>query len=99
MHIVLVIITMFLNFSLQVPVDNNITYDAFRDLLTELFLREGLTQERILVLFVFCSDLAIRLLRDSAIDFFERCISWSTRYIKEKICGWVQEHGGWVSPN
>merc|ERR1719278_2294718 len=39
----------------------SITQDNFSQLLSELFHDGGITQERILVLFFFCSDLALRV--------------------------------------
>ena len=80
---------------LQVGI-REINYDQFFDLLTELFLGDGVTRERILVLFFFCSDLAIRTLKQQAVNIFQRCLEWSQRYIIERVCLWVQEQGGWV---
>ncbi len=74
-----------------------ISYDQFFDLLTELFLAGGVTRERILVLFFFCSDLAIRTLRQQTVDIFQRCLAWSQKYIVDRVCLWVQQQGGWVS--
>ena len=44
------------------PVPNS-PQDNFSLLLSELFHDGGVTQERVLVLFFFCSDLAVRALR------------------------------------
>ena len=74
----------------------DISYEQFYDLLTELFLGDGMTRERILVLFFFCSDLAIRTLRQQAVNIFQKCLEWSQRYIIDRVCLWVQQHGGWV---
>lgn len=81
-------------FTLQV--NTNITYEEFKDLLSELFAAGGITKERIVVLFFFCSDVAIRSLQ-RGMDLFSRVISWSLSFITEFVCSWVRSHGGWVS--
>jgi hypothetical protein len=81
----------------QIGVDE-ITFDQFEDLLSELFHGGTITRERIVVLFFFCSDLAIRTLR-LQINYFEKFIRWSLKYIAERVCAWVKDRGGWVSNN
>jgi hypothetical protein len=62
-----------------------------------ILLQEGgVTSERVVVLFFFCSDLAIRALRKNLRDRFDFITYCSQRYIMEKFSVWVQEHGGWV---
>ena len=79
---------------------DQIDYGQFRDMLSELFAYGGgITKERIVVLFFFCSDLAIRTLKEKMIDLFKRFIDWSCFYIVEKVAAWVRRHGGWVSTN
>ena len=72
---------------------------GFTSLLDELLHGDNgsITREKIVVLFFFCSDLAIHHLKASMMDLFERCISWSLQFIVKHVCGWVQKHGGWVS--
>lgn len=75
----------------------NITsYSEFRHLLTALFNPGGITHSRIIVLFFFCSDVAIRCLK-SGINLFKRFMCWSYQYFAEYVCDWVREHGGWVA--
>ncbi|XP_070542463.1 bcl-2-like protein 1 [Ptychodera flava] len=78
----------------EVPVSEELSYEQFRDLLSTLFSR-GMTRERILVLFFFCSDLAILMLSQNMRDFFQRIVSWSLQYISDTVCSWVRDHGGW----
>ncbi len=87
----------FLSAGFQVSMEQ-LTYDQFQDMLTELFLigEGGVTRERIMVLFVFCSDVAICFLVRKAMDLFQQLIAWSMRYITERVCAWVTDHGGWV---
>lgn len=56
----------------------------------------GVTSERVVVLFFFCSDLAIRALRNRLRRMFEFITHWSQLYIMKKFSVWVQQHGGWV---
>ncbi|KAK7475127.1 hypothetical protein BaRGS_00033619 [Batillaria attramentaria] len=77
-----------------IGVSTNITYEEFKDLLTELFAAGGITKERIVVLFFFCSDVAIRCLKRGA-ELCSQFITWSMSFITEKVCSWVRSHGGW----
>ncbi|XP_064608718.1 apoptosis regulator BAX-like [Liolophura sinensis] len=72
-----------------------ITKEKFLSLLSSLFNEGGVTKERIMVLFFFCSDLAIRSLRQNALNMFKMFLEWSLAYVAEQVCAWVQEHGGW----
>jgi len=62
-----------------------------------ILLQEGgVTSERVVVLFFFCSDLAIRALQNRLSRMFDFITFWSQLYIMENFSVWVQEHGGWV---
>lgn len=74
----------------------DLTNDEFNYLLSELFLNGNITRERIVVLFFFCSDLAISAVTNGPIAYFKRLIHWSLTYIFNNICQWVQRQGGWV---
>ena len=74
----------------------DMTEDAFMDLLTEAFF-EDVTQTRILFVFFFCSDIAIRALRQRLHDMFSRIFNWSMQFIANNLSRWVQRNGGWVS--
>jgi len=69
--------------------------DKFWSLLKALFENGQITQERILVLFFFCSDVAILAIRQGATALVEQLTRWSLEFIKKQICSWVQENGGW----
>ncbi|KAL3867269.1 hypothetical protein ACJMK2_044483 [Sinanodonta woodiana] len=73
---------------------SQVTYENFREILTGLFSDEGVTITRIVVLFFFCADVAIRALKEGA-KLFCQFIRWSMQFITEKVCSWVQENGGW----
>ncbi|XP_053405656.1 apoptosis regulator BAX-like [Mercenaria mercenaria] len=76
---------------------SGVTKNQFRDLLSEL-LKNGITKERIIVLFFFCSDVAIETLKRKAQTSVQLCqqfIQWSFEFIAESVCSWVQANGGW----
>lgn len=75
----------------------SLNFNTFSDLLFGLFQEGGVTSERVVVLFFFCSDLAIRALCNRMRERFEFIMYWSQRYIMENFSIWVQEHGGWAA--
>ena len=56
-----------------------------------------MTQERILVVFFFCSDVALFALQSQTLNIFRLLIQWSTDFITERMANWIHEQGGWVS--
>ncbi|XP_054756426.2 uncharacterized protein LOC129262345 [Lytechinus pictus] len=75
--------------------DSEISAAMFWDLLSELFFQGTITRERIVVLFCFCSDVAIFALQRNSIDYFHRFMVWALQYIRSKVCSWVADNGGW----
>ncbi|CAG2169894.1 unnamed protein product [Oppiella nova] len=73
----------------------DLTREEFNSLLSELFLNGNISRERIVVLFFFCSDLAVNAFTNGSIAYFKRLIQWSLSYIFNHICLWVQRQGGW----
>lgn len=69
-------------------------YEHFRTFLDQLFL-DGITRERIVILFTFCADVLLRAY-DSAFSNLKKLFDWFLVYIIEKVCAWVESHGGWV---
>lgn len=67
----------------------------FIAMLSELFKGGQVTRERILVLFFFCSDVAIFAIRSGAGKLISSLTEWSLLFIKEQVCSWVQNNGGW----
>lgn len=72
-----------------------ITYEHFQTLLSELFTNGGITREKIVILFFFCSDLAVKAFRCNYIHCLWKMLSWSLRFIFESVCTWVVSKGGW----
>jgi len=73
----------------------SITQDNFSQLLSELFHDGGITQERILVLFFFCSDLALRALRAGLRATLSKLTRWSVAFLRGTVAAWVRCKGGW----
>lgn len=71
--------------------------EKFCGLLEGLFENGQITRERILVLFFFCSDVAILAIRNGLTGLVSNITRWSLDFIRHQICSWVQENGGWAS--
>lgn len=76
-------------------VNSDVTFEQFSDMLSELFSDGFPSRHRILFLFFFCADVAIKALKKQSLDLFKKFIDWSIRFITEKVSKWVFEHGGW----
>ncbi|XP_072038971.1 uncharacterized protein [Amphiura filiformis] len=74
---------------------DSISWREFQDLLSELFPRGIITRERIVVLFFFCTDLAICMLQQDHLELFHRFVRWTLQYIRNTVCTWVANQGGW----
>lgn len=65
-------------------------------MLAELFGDGGVTQERIMVLFYFCSDLAIRAVKSGLVGVVSSLTSWSVAFIRGVVATGVRLQGGWA---
>ncbi|KAL7637939.1 UNVERIFIED_CONTAM: hypothetical protein RMT77_011552 [Armadillidium vulgare] len=76
---------------------DSLTCENFFHLCCELFHKDGggITQERIVVLFTFITDIAIQQVRQRTERFLSQLMEWSLRFIFDHICSWVREAGGW----
>lgn len=73
-------------------------FQAFSQLLYGLFQEGGVTWERIVVLFYFCTDLAARAISESLPLRFQMIVEWSLQFFAgDRMIQWVFDHGGWVS--
>ncbi|XP_072167251.1 uncharacterized protein [Diadema setosum] len=75
--------------------DDNITAAMFWDMLSELFFQGQVTRERVVVLFFFCSDVAIFALGQKSVEYFHRFMVWALQFIRRHVCNWVADNGGW----
>lgn len=81
----------------RVPLEQ-LDFQAFSQLLYGLFQEGGVTWERIVVLFYFCTDLAARAVRESVPPRFQSIVEWSFLFFSgDRMIQWVFDHGGWVS--
>jgi len=78
----------------QVDLDG-IRYDDFKGLLRNFFSDGCISRSRIIVLFCFCSDLALRAFVTGAGRMCCQLFTWSVAFIMESVCNWVQSQGGW----
>ncbi|XP_053203726.1 apoptosis regulator BAX-like [Panonychus citri] len=78
--------------SVNIRIDS---YDRFSAMLRELFPDNRITREGIVVLFYFCSDIALRAYSSSPIVHFHQLIGWTIKFIFNHICSWVRSQGGW----
>ena len=69
--------------------------EKFFSMMNELFQGGKVTRERILVLFFFCSDVAIRAIKNNSEGWLSTLTQWSLVFIKEQVCAWVGNNGGW----
>ncbi|CAI9734052.1 apoptosis regulator BAX [Octopus vulgaris] len=72
------------------------SYSEFSRILKSLFTNGGITHSRIIVLFFFCSDFAIRTLKECS-QRFARFISWFFQFLSDYVYEWVELHGGWFA--
>lgn len=71
----------------------SITREAFTQLLEELF-QGGITREKIVVIFLFSTDVALRA-ASFAQELVVKLLGWSFSYIINTVCKLVYELGGW----
>ena len=72
---------------------SDITKESFMQLLEELF-QDKITREKIVILFFFCTDVALRA-ASFASELVVRLMSWSFSYIVNIVCNLVHQLGGW----
>ena len=63
-------------------------------MLSQLF-EDGVTPARLLVLFYFCSDLAVRAARSGLLHLLTSVTSWSLAFVRGTVSTWVRLRGGW----
>lgn len=69
--------------------------ENFNSLLSELFHDGGITQERLLVLFFFCSDITIRACREGLTSLCRKITLWTLAFIRGTVTCSVRIQGGW----
>jgi len=74
---------------------SSLNCENFNSLLTELFDDGGITQERLLVLFFFCSDLTIRACREGLTSLCRKITLWTLAFVRGTVTASVRIQGGW----
>lgn len=72
----------------------DITKEGFLQLLEELFKDNEITRERVVILFFFCTDVALRA-ASFAHELVVKLMGWSFSYIINSVCDWIHNNGGW----
>lgn len=72
---------------------SDITRESFVQLLEELF-QSKITREKIVILFFFCTDVALRA-ATFARELVVKLVGWSFTYIINTVCSLVHKLGGW----
>ena len=73
-----------------------LTQENLSLLLTQLF-EDGVSPARLLVLFYFISDLAVRAARAGLLHLLTSVTSWSLAFVRGAVSAWVRIRGGWSS--
>ncbi|XP_023335127.1 apoptosis regulator BAX-like [Eurytemora carolleeae] len=73
----------------------SLSTENFLSLINELFHDGGITQERVLVLFFFCSDLTIRACRAGLGSLCLNITNWTLGFLRRTVAVWVRVQGGW----
>ena len=73
---------------------STLTKENLSLLLSQLF-QDGVTPARLLVLFYFCSDLAVRAARAGLLHILTSVTSWSLAFVRGAVSAWVRIRGGW----
>lgn len=71
----------------------DITKESFVKLLEELF-QEKVTREKIVILFFFCTDVAVEAAKEAK-DLVIKLMGWSFSYIINTVCSFIHKLGGW----
>lgn len=72
-----------------------LTQENLSLMLSQLF-EDGVTPARLLVLFYFCSDLAVRAARSGLLHLLTSVTSWSLAFVRGAVSTWVRLRGGWT---
>ena len=75
---------------------STLTQENLSLLLSQVF-EDGVTPARLLVLFYFCSDLAVRAARSGVLRLLTSVTSWSLSFVRGAVSAWVKIRGGWSS--
>ncbi|XP_075888317.1 apoptosis regulator BAX-like isoform X1 [Nelusetta ayraudi] len=70
-------------------------WESFKAVAEKVF-QQGITWERIAVLFYVAGRLAVRMVELSLPQFVKDILRWTVDFFRTNLLSWIREHGGWV---
>ena len=76
-----------------------LTSDSFKSLLIEILNDGEIIPVRVVVVILFCTDILNNVISfgPSFRPISRRLFIWILDFIRNQLCVWVHEQGGWVS--
>ncbi|KAJ0058519.1 hypothetical protein NL108_016378 [Boleophthalmus pectinirostris] len=71
-------------------------WDLFKQVADKVFA-QGITWERIAVLFYVAGRLAVKLVEAHLPQSVREVVQWTVDFFRTNLLGWIREHGGWIS--
>ncbi|CAL1607088.1 unnamed protein product [Knipowitschia caucasica] len=71
-------------------------WDMFQKVADNVF-QDGITWERIAVLFYVAGRLAVKLVEAHLPQSVREILQWTVDFFRTNLLGWIREHGGWIS--
>lgn len=71
-------------------------WERFQQVADKVF-EQGITWERIAVLFYVAGKLALKLVEAHLPQSVKEIIWWTVDFFKTNLLGWIREHGGWIN--
>ncbi|XP_041634220.1 apoptosis regulator BAX-like [Cheilinus undulatus] len=71
-------------------------WERFKEVADQVF-QHGITWERIAVLFYVAGRMALRMVEAHLPTSVKDILRWTTDLFKNKLLGWIREHGGWIN--
>lgn len=71
-------------------------WDRFKKVAEKVF-EQGITWERIAVLFYVAGKLAVRMVEAHLPQSVREILMWTVDFFKNNLLGWIREHGGWIN--
>ncbi|KAK7938348.1 hypothetical protein WMY93_001674 [Mugilogobius chulae] len=71
-------------------------WDLFQQVAAKVF-EQGITWERIAVLFYVAGRLAVKLVEAHLPQSVREIMQWTVDFFRNNLLSWIREHGGWIS--
>ncbi|XP_024920130.1 apoptosis regulator BAX-like isoform X3 [Cynoglossus semilaevis] len=72
-------------------------WDRFKQVAEKVF-EQGITWERIAVLFYVAGKLALKMVEVHLPQSVREILMWTVDFFKNNLLSWIREHGGWTPP-